>query len=155
MKLAIIAAAAENNVIGYQGKIPWHYKEDFLHFKKLTTNHTVIMGRKTWESLPIKPLPNRKNIILTRNKEYKNPNALIYNSLEDAIDACKNDEYVFIIGGERVYNDAMKFADTIELTRVHDSPKGDRFFPKIDSSWALTKETPANEYTFQTYIKKS
>ncbi len=141
--LTIIAAAAENNVIGKDNKLIWHLGDDLKRFKQLTTGHHIIMGRKTFESFP-KPLPNRTHVVITRQKNYKVPDdVILVHTFEDAIAAVKSDTNPFIIGGGEVYRQAMKFAGKIELTRVHETFVGDAFFPAIDSN--IWKET-ANKF---------
>ncbi len=160
--LTIIGAAAENNAIGMDNKLIWHLSDDLKRFKNLTNGHHIIMGRKTFESFP-KPLPNRTHIVISRQSDYQVPEGVIVvNSLEDAIDAAKNDSQPFIIGGGEIYQQALSIADKIELTRVHDTFEGDAFFPEIDLS--IWKET-ANifhtkdakhdyEFSFLTYERK-
>ncbi|MCX6774070.1 MAG: dihydrofolate reductase [Candidatus Micrarchaeota archaeon] len=142
MEIIIIAAVAENNVIGKDNAIPWRISEDFRHFKTLTMGHPCIMGRKTYESLPpnFRPLPGRENIVLSSDKNYHQEGATVFGSLEEAIGYCrnKNEEKVFVIGGASVYNAAMKLADVLEITKVHKSFEGDTFFPEIKSDeWKI------------------
>ena len=144
MKVSIIAAVSKNFVIGYKGKIPWHIPEDLKRFKKITSGHHVIMGRKTFESIG-HPLPNRINIILTRNKNYKADGCRVVNSLQEALTKAKisKDKEVFIIGGEQIYNLALPIADKIYLTQVHHNFKGDSFFPKINTdNWKEISRQP-------------
>ncbi|MCF7567093.1 dihydrofolate reductase [Sabulilitoribacter arenilitoris] len=161
-ELTIIVAAAKNDAIGKGNKLIWHLSDDLKRFKSLTSGHHIIMGRKTFESFP-KPLPNRKHIVISRQKDYKIPHGVILvNSLEDAIDAAKNDSQPFIIGGGEIYKQAMLLADKIELTRVHEDFEADTFFPKIDSSiWKETANTfnkkdknHEYEFSFITYLRK-
>jgi dihydrofolate reductase len=135
MNIALIAAIADNGVIGHAGRIPWHIREDLQRFQRLTTGHPVIMGRKTFESLG-KPLPNRRNLILTRQ-----PGPDHFPSLEAALAAC-GDQTVFIIGGAEVYRTALPLADTLLLTEVHQEVPGDTKFPDYDrSQWEeITRE---------------
>ncbi|QFZ55060.1 dihydrofolate reductase [Oceanihabitans sp. IOP_32] len=158
-ELTIIAAAAENNAIGKDNQLIWHLSNDLKRFKSLTNGHYIIMGRKTFESFP-KPLPNRTHIVISRQENYKVPSGVILvHSLEDAIDAAKNDSQPFIIGGGEIYKQAMAFADKIELTRVHENFDADAFFPEIDRSiWKETEnifhkkdENHAHEFSFLTY----
>ena len=128
-ELTIIAAAANNNVIGNNNKLIWHIPKDLIRFKELTLNHAVIMGRKTFESLP-NPLPNRLNIVVTRNINYKNNGIVVCKSIEEALVHCKNDSQPFIIGGSEIYSLFINMAQTIELTRVHNSFKADTFFDR-------------------------
>ena len=161
-ELTIIVAAAENDAIGLGNKLIWHLGDDLKRFKNLTNGHHIIMGRKTFESFP-KPLPNRTHVVISRQQDYKVPSGVILvNSLEDAIDAAKNDAQPFIIGGGEIYKQAMHLADKIELTRVHESFEADTFFPKIDTSvWKETANTfhtkDANheyEFSFLSYERK-
>ena len=162
-KLTIIVAAGENNAIGKDNDLIWHLSDDLKRFKALTNGHHIIMGRKTFESFP-KPLPNRVHVVITRQKEYTVPNGVIVvNSLKDAIDASSSDTNPFIIGGGEIYTQAMSFADTIEMTRVHASFKNaDTFFPEIDATqWAETErvlhdadEKHAHAFSFITYKKQ-
>ncbi|MCF7559177.1 dihydrofolate reductase [Sabulilitoribacter multivorans] len=141
-KLTIIVAAAENDAIGLGNKLIWHLSDDLKRFKNLTSGHHIIMGRKTFESFP-KPLPNRIHVVITRQQNYKAPEGVIVvSSLEDAIDASKNDSQPFIIGGGEIYRQALPFANKIELTRVHHNFEADTYFPKIDTSvWKETSNT--------------
>lgn len=161
-ELTIIVAAAENDAIGKGNKLIWHLSDDLKRFKNLTSGHHIIMGRKTFESFP-KPLPNRTHVVISRQKDYTVPHGVILvNSLEDAIDAAKNDSQPFIIGGGEIYKQAMLLADKIELTRVHQNFEADTFFPKIDSSiWKETANTfnkkdenHEYEFSFITYLRK-
>ncbi len=161
-KLTIIAAAAENNVIGKDNKLIWHISDDLKRFKRLTNGHHIIMGRKTFESFP-KPLPNRTHVVITNQANYNAPDGvIIVNSLEQAIKACKNDEQPFIIGGGEIYKQSINIAQTIELTRVHDSFEGDTLFPEINSDiWQQTQtiyheksEKHKHAFSFITYVKR-
>ena len=138
-ELTIIVAAAENNAIGKNNKLIWHLSDDLKRFKNMTNGHHIIMGRKTFESFP-KPLPNRIHIVITRQNNYQVPNGVIVvNSLNDAIDAAKNDTQPYIIGGGEIYKQALQIADKIELTRVHHNFEADTFFPTIDTNnWEET-----------------
>ena len=129
-ELTIIAAASANNVIGFDNKLIWNIPKDLKRFKELTQGHSVIMGRKTFESLP-SPLPNRRNIVVTRNKEYSPEGIEVFSSVEDAIDVCKDDLQPFIIGGGEIYSQTINLVDKIELTRVYKDYQGDTFFPDI------------------------
>ena len=129
--ITMIAAAAENNALGKDNKLIWHLSDDLKHFKNLTKGHHIIMGRKTFESMP-KALPNRTNIIVTRQKEYNAENAQVVHSLEAALALAQDDERPFIIGGGEIYRQGLAFADCIELTRVHEDFEADTFFPEID-----------------------
>lgn len=152
--IIIIAAVAENNAIGRNNKLPWYIKEDFLRFKKLTLDHPIIMGRKTFLSLPIKPLPKRENIVLTK-KGFQYDGIVIQKSLEDALGYTKN-RTVYIIGGESIYKQAMKFATKLEITKIHKSYANcDTFFPEINiSDWDITTEIKRKNFSFLTYQKR-
>ncbi len=161
-ELTIIVAAAENDAIGKDNKLIWHLSDDLQRFKDLTSGHHIIMGRKTFESFP-KPLPNRTHIVITRQDNYEVPvGVLKTKSLEEAIKLAPNDSQPFIIGGGQIYEQAMAFADKIELTRVHESFDADTFFPKIDETiWKEVgntfhkKDSEHNhEFSFLTYLKK-
>lgn len=141
-KITLIAAAADNNAIGKDNDLLWHLPDDFKRFKALTTGHTIIMGRKTFESFP-KPLPNRPHVIITRDKTYTvpYPDCFIVHSLEEALQLVTDEELAFVIGGGEIYTQSLPFADTIELTRVHDSFSADTYFPEItEEQWKLVKE---------------
>ncbi len=141
--ITIIAAIAENNALGKDNQLIWHLPADLKRFKKVTLNHHIIMGRKTFESLG-KPLPNRTTIIITRDPYYSAENCIITHSLEEAIDAAKEDENPFILGGADIYGQAIEIADRLDLTFVHHPFEADVFFPKIDRS--LWKETLRNDF---------
>jgi dihydrofolate reductase len=137
--ITIMAAIAENNALGKDNQLIWYLPADLKRFKKTTLNHVVIMGRKTFESLG-KPLPNRTNIIITRDKKYKAEGCVVVNSLTKALKVAKNiDENPFILGGAEIYKQAMPFADKLDLTFVHHKFEADVFFPKIDKK--IWKET--------------
>lgn len=135
--ITLIAAIGKNNELGKDNQLLWHLPIDFKRFKTLTSHHTIIMGRKTFESLP-GILPNRKHIVISRNKNLKIDNVVIVNSLKEAL-ALTEKENVFIIGGGQIYHESIKIADALEITRVNISVNADTFFPKIDlNHWKLT-----------------
>lgn len=156
----IIVAMAKNNVIGIQNKLPWHLPEDLKHFKEKTLNQSVIMGRKTFESLPknFRPLPKRQNIILTRQNLNFNNTETAHN-LNEAFLKSKNK--IFILGGESIYKLALNKVDCLEITEIDLEIKGDAFFPKIDLNvWELNKNEKhisqnGMHFSFKTYFKKS
>ena len=160
--VTLIAAASENNVIGKDNKLIWHLSDDLKHFKELTKGHFVIMGRKTFESMP-KALPNRTNVVITRKLDYKAENAIVVNSLDQALKHAENDNQPFIIGGGEIYKLAIEDADRIELTRVHTSIEGDAFFPEINynlweevsSEKRFKDDKNEYDYTFYRYDKKN
>ena len=140
MRLALICAMAENRTIGKDNSLPWHLSEDLKYFRKVTTGHCIIMGRKTFQSFP-KPLPNRVHLVITRNKDYHPEGAIIVHSMAEALEVAKNDNQAFIIGGGEIYKIGMEIADKIELTRVNGSFEADTFFPEISSeNWKLASE---------------
>ncbi|MFC2151761.1 dihydrofolate reductase [Bacteroidota bacterium] len=130
--LSIIVAVAENNVIGKDNDLIWHLPRDLKHFKETTTGHYVIQGRKTFESCG-KPLPNRTNVIITRDKNYRVEGCIVVNSLEEAIKEAKDDPEAFIIGGGKIYEQAINIVDRIYITQIHHSFEGDTFFPEINT----------------------
>ncbi len=156
MKLALIAAISENNCIGKQGKLPWNIPEDMKHFKDLTLGHTVLMGRKTWESLPPKfrPLPQRKNIVITRDQAYQVPEGVVVcQSITQVLEQFSND-IVLVIGGAEIYKQTIDIADTLYITHVHKHVDGDAFFPPIDhKQWKVDSEEKHEEFSFVTYSK--
>lgn len=168
MITSIIVAASTNNVIGKDNDLIWHLPVDMNFFKTKTAGHHVIMGRKNFESIPHKfrPLPNRTNIIVTRNKNYSADNCLVTNSLREAINIAKknNEEEAFVIGGGEIYKLALEedLVDRIYLTRIHHEFDGDTFFPYIDEKWIETHrseykkdEKHKYDFTFLTYEKEN
>lgn len=157
-EIIIIAALAKNNVIGKDGRIPWHIRDDFQHFKELTMGYPVIMGRKTYESLPetARPLPGRENIVITANQDYIPENGVVLKySLEDALGYCKEKEKAYIIGGAGVYAQGMRYADKLELTFIDKEYDGDTFFPEIDYSiWDLINKEDHEGFSFNTFVRK-
>ncbi|GGD89673.1 dihydrofolate reductase [Planktosalinus lacus] len=159
--LTIIAAAAENDALGKDNDLVWHLPDDFKRFKKLTTGHHIIMGRKTFETFP-EPLPNRIHVVITRDKTYKKFGAVVVHSLKEALELAKSDDQPFIIGGGEIYKQSLEYADKIELTRVHAEVAADTFFPHIDEhKWKVVNEEhhpkdEKHEYAFSylTYVRK-
>jgi dihydrofolate reductase len=155
MKLIIIAAIANNRVIGKNGSLPWHIPEDLARFKQLTTGHTVLMGRKTYDSLE-RPFPNRVNIVITSNVIN---GVRSYPSLEFALQALHNEKKVFVIGGGRLFADALKFADELRLTLVDREVEGDTFFPPyveyVQKNFHLVQEEANIGFSFVHYIRKT
>ena len=158
--ITIIVAASENDVIGNNNKLIWHLSKDLIRFKNLTKGHHVIMGRKTFESMP-KALPNRTNVVITRNKNYTAENITVADSLENALKVCKDDPQPFIIGGGEIYRIGLTYAKRIELTRVYHNFEGDTTFPQIDKNlWKEVKnikmfdiENHNYNFSFITYDK--
>lgn len=130
--IKLIVAKASNNVIGNENDLIWHLPNDLKHFKNLTTNHPIVMGRKTYQSLG-RPLPNRTNIVITRDSNFKDDKVVITYSVEEAIEKAKEiNEDFFIIGGGNIYKQAMPFVDELYITEVHHEFDGDTYFPEID-----------------------
>ncbi len=154
-EIIIIVAIAKNYTIGKDGKIPWHIREDFLHFKNKTMGWPCIMGDVTYESLPIKPLPGRENVICTFNKDYHPEGTVVFHDFFKALEYVKEKEKAFIIGGASIYRLGMKVADTLEITHIKKEYDGDTFFPEIDPKvWEKVKEDDHGEYSFVTYNRK-
>ncbi len=159
--ITIIAAASQNNALGKNNKLIWHLSDDLKRFKKLTLGGYIIMGRKTFESLP-GILPERQHIVITRNPEFQAEGIVVVQSLEQALDLIPSDKEAFVVGGGEIYKQAIDIADKIELTRVHHQFEADTFFPEIDlSKWELTDSEfhPKDkkhlyDFTFETYVRK-
>ncbi len=144
MLIAAIVAISQNGVIGVENRLPWHLPADLRHFKQLTTSHTVVMGRKTYESIG-KPLPNRQNIVISRQKNYVAEGCIVVESLEDAIEVARNSETkkVFIIGGAEIYRLALQntsLCTHIYLTYVHITVHGDAFLKFDNKIWHETEK---------------
>lgn len=158
MTTSIIVAISQNNAIGKDNALLWNIPEDLKHFKNITSGHTIIMGRKTFESIG-RPLPKRRNIIITRDASYTHEGIEVVNSLIKALDTCKYEDEVFIIGGGEVYKQALPFADKLYVTHVEKEFEGDTFFPEINKDeWVeiSNEEHFENEppYKFTVYEKK-
>ena len=153
MALNLIFARARNGVIGKDNSLPWHLPEDLAHFKQTTLGQPVVMGRKTWESLPPKfrPLPGRTNIVVTRQHDWHAEGAVVAHSIEDALAQCPSDAQVWVIGGAEVYAQAMPLAQRAVITEIDADFEGDAFAPSFDASWHETERsthTAANGLTF-------
>ncbi|MES2909948.1 MAG: dihydrofolate reductase [Pseudomonadota bacterium] len=161
MKVNMIYARATNGVIGKNGTLPWHLPEDMAHFKQVTMGWPVIMGRKTWDSLPAKfrPLPGRTNIVITRQTDWQPEGAKVATSVEDAISLAGNIEEVWVIGGAQVYALAEPLADRIEVTEIAQDFEGDAYAPALGTQWveaAREKHVSKNglQFSFITYNKQ-
>ena len=165
MIVSLIAAASENNVIGRQGRLPWHLPSDMKHFRELTAGHPVIMGRKTYESIG-RPLPKRRNIVVSHRKDLQIEGCEVVGSVDGALALASNFQLptsstseIFVIGGGEIYRQALARADRIYLTRVHTTIDGDALFPEIDrKEWKEVSredhsadQEDAVAYTFLTY----
>jgi dihydrofolate reductase len=164
MKITLIAAVAENRVIGRDNALPWHLPDDLARFKQRTQGHVVIMGRRTFESVG-RPLPDRRSIVVTRKRGYHPAGVEIAHSLGEALERARaaDAEEVFILGGAEIYTLALPEADRLELTIVHGDVTGDTFFPEFDlGEWTLLEEQRhepddrhAYAFSFRTYERRS
>lgn len=162
MTLSCIVAVAENGVIGRGSSLPWRLSADLRRFKRLTTGHTLIMGRKTFESIG-RPLPDRTSLVLTRDSTYERPGVVVVHSLEEALERCRSEQEVFVIGGAAVFREALPRAQRLYLTRVHADVRGDVRFPEEGlQGWTQVEQTqvPAdekNEYptTYEVYVRST
>lgn len=157
--ISLIVAMDKNRGIGYKGDLLTFLPGDLPRFKKITTNHNVIMGRKTFESLPKGPLPNRHNIVVTRNKSLNIPGVTIVNSIEEALKICKDDDESFIIGGGEIYKESLLYADKLYITKIDKVFDADTFFPEITDVWELIDVEEKNDdldmkFSYNTYTKK-
>jgi len=160
--ISIIVAVSEDGGIGKDNELLWHISEDLKRFKRLTNGHTIIMGKKTWESLPRKPLPGRKNIVLTDIPGEHFDSSLTAYSIEEALGKCEKDEEIFVIGGGSVYRQFMPFADRLYITHVHKKAEADIYFPEIDPViWQVVEKEEFKEsdnqsipYTYIIYGRK-
>ncbi len=134
MRISLVAAVARGGVIGRGGTLPWRIREDMAHFRAVTTGHPVVMGRRTWESLPdrFRPLPGRRNVVVTRNAAWHNRDAERATSLEDALRLLADEEQMSVIGGGELFAAALPFADELALTEIDLEVDGDTFFPNWD-----------------------
>jgi len=138
--VSLVLAMAENHVIGRAGQLPWHLPDDLQHFKRLTVDHTVIMGRKTFEEIK-QPLANRRNVVISRHPDFPARGATVVPSLKEALALGATESEVFVIGGGEIFRLALPRADRLYLTLVHAKPEGDTFFPSFDlTTWALEDE---------------
>lgn len=154
--LSIIAGISQNNCIGLNGQLPWNIPEDLKHFREVTTGKTVLMGRKTWESLPEKfrPLPNRINLIITRQTDYVVPAGVeVYATIEEAV--VKHPEEIVVIGGAEIYKQTIMQADRLYITHINQTIAGDAFFPEIDMAvWQESARQDHDGFSFVTYTRK-
>ncbi|HXE45147.1 MAG TPA: dihydrofolate reductase [Conexibacter sp.] len=158
--ISIVVAHSRDHVIGHQGRLPWHLPSDLRRFRELTLGRTVIMGRKTFESLPdaFRPLPERTNVVLSRNPRFRPEGAEVYPTLQAALTACARD--CFVIGGGAVYAQALRFADRVYATEIDAEAVGDTFFPALaPAEWQYVDESEPlaeNDYSFifRTYARR-
>ena len=160
-RVSLIVAMAKNRVIGKNNSLPWHLPADLKHFKALTMEHHIVMGRKTYESIG-KPLPGRTSVVVTRNVKYSMPGVIVANSLKAAIAACGEDQEIFVIGGAELYRQAIALADRIYLTEIDANMEGDAHFTELDfNAWqesARVSHSPDEKnrypYHFVVYDRK-
>ena len=160
MNVSIIVAMSKNRVIGRDNDMPWHLSDDLKNFKKITINKTIIMGRLTYDSIG-KPLPERNNIVLSRN--LKNSKVMVLDNLEEALNISRNEKEVFIIGGADLYSQTINLVNKLYLTSINHEMNGDKYFPKFDKEeWDIVdsqfyKKSDSNSHDFKSEIlvKKS
>tara|TARA_B100001057_G_scaffold117986_1_gene116548 strand:- start:4592 stop:5098 length:507 start_codon:yes stop_codon:yes gene_type:complete len=162
--ISLIVAVSQNGVIGKDNQLAWHLPDDMKYFSNMTKGHSIIMGRKNWESIPTKyrPLPERKNIVITRSKNFKSKEAFVVNSIEQAIDISRTDEdeEVFIIGGGEIYKLGLRYVDKIYITEIYAEIEGNTFFPKwkkddwIEISRISHPKDERHKYSFDYIIYK-
>ena len=164
MIVSVIVAVGENNEVGYMNSLLWHLPADLKRFRELTTGHTIVMGRKTFESLPNGPLPNRRNVVISGNPHFTHPDCLVFSSVDEALIKLSGEKEVYFIGGSQIYCQVLPYATMLYLTRVHASfPEADTFFPKIDrTKWMKrceeahsSDEKNKYSFTFYEYNKKN
>lgn len=159
-KITLIAAVAENSCIGADNDMPWHIPEDFAFFKQYTLGKPVVMGRKTWESLPRKPLPGRRNIVITRRSDYAAEGAECADSIQTALTMCAADEEIIIMGGAQIYAAALPLATDLRITKVELTVAGDAFFPVVNpADWQQVSVEPHQsakgiDYAFVHYLRR-
>jgi dihydrofolate reductase len=161
MVVSIIVAVGRNNVIGNKNTLPWNLPADLKMFKEITSNHFMLMGRKTYESIG-RPLPNRTSVVITSQKDYIAPGCIIVHSLEEALEVSKNEEEVFVIGGSELFKHALNIADKIHITKIDSDFEGDVFFPEINEVEWITMSTKKFEpyekniynYSFNIMLRK-
>lgn len=162
--ISVIVAIARNRAIGFENRLLYRLPDDLKRFKALTTGHTIIIGRKTFESFPKGALPNRRNIVLSKNKAAVFPGAETFSSLQEALSHCKEEEEIFIIGGESVYKEALPLAQKLYITEIEDTPQqADAFFPPFDIRlWELIQSSRHDRdekhqcpFSFKDYQRKS
>lgn len=145
MQIALIYAVAANGVIGHQGSMPWHFPEDLAHFRALTSGCPVVMGRKTWDSLPprFRPLPGRDNIVITRQSDWQAEGATTVHSLEQALQAARatQADTVWVMGGAQIYAQALPLADRVEVTHIGQDFAGDAYAPTLGPQWQAQPQT--------------
>jgi dihydrofolate reductase len=160
MKICLLYVRAANGVIGKDGVMPWHFPEDLKHFKEVTMGSPVVMGRKTWDSIPprFRPLPGRRNIVVTRQGAWHAQGADVASSLEEALALCTADPQVWIIGGGQIYAQALPLAHVAEVTEIERDFDGDTYAPVLGPEWRETRRERHHsvagfDYSFVTYTR--
>jgi dihydrofolate reductase len=153
MSVILIAAVGSNGVIGRDNDLPWRIREDLLHFKELTLGHTLVMGRKTYDSIG-RPLPGRRTVVVTRQPDWSADGVEVAHTLDDALKLADGND-LYVAGGGEIYRQALPYADRLELTEVDQSPAGDITFPTFArSEWQETCRDPHEGFTFVTYLRQ-
>ena len=161
--ISIIVAVSKNGAIGKNNDLLWHISDDLKRFKAITSEHTVVMGTKTYESLPFKPLPKRENIVITRNKDLHFEGCTMANSVEEIVTKyASSEEEIFVIGGANIYEQFLPYANKLYITWVYEDFDGDVFFPSIDETiWKISEKSDVLHdkksnlnYAFFTYLKQ-
>lgn len=161
LKITLIVAASTNNVIGKDNQMVWHLPDDFKYFKKNTLDHSIVMGRKTYDSIG-KALPDRRNIVVTRNQDWLADEVDVANSLDEVLSYCRDEREIFIIGGANLYKQTLPMAQKVLLTRVHAEIDGDALFPELfPEEWKLISqeqhakdEKHAYDFTFEVWERQ-
>ena len=156
MKTILIAALSENRVIGRDNAIPWHYPADMKHFRRVTRGHAVVAGRKTYETFQTRPLPQRRNFVLTRNPAYAVAEGVVVcASLAEVLRCARGSEKLFVLGGAQVYEQALPVADEMILTHLPIEVEGDAYFPAWDEGeWEMVERRSEGELVFATYRRR-
>lgn len=152
MSVVLIAAVGRNGVIGRDNDLPWRIREDLQHFKQLTLGHTLVMGRKTYDSIG-RPLPGRRTVVITRQSDWSAEGVDVVHTLDDALKLADGND-IYVAGGGEIYRLALPYADRLELTEVDQAPEGDVTFPTIDpAAWTETARDPREGFTFVSYLR--
>jgi len=158
-RIVLIVAVSENGVIGRDGGMPWHLPEDLRRFKRLTTGYPIVMGRRTWESIG-RPLPDRLNLVLTRDANFMAAGAVVVHSTQEAIEVSGDTASIMVIGGGEIYRLFMDEADAVEITRIHATLDGDTTFPSLDDGWTCREsiehaadDRHAHAFTFESWVR--
>lgn len=154
MTVTLVAAVAANGVIGADGTMPWHLPEDLARFKALTMGHTMIMGRRTYESIG-RPLPGRTTVVVTRQPDWSADGVIVVGSVDDAL-AIPDDGEAFVVGGAEIYRQTLDAADVLEITLIDERPAGDTYFPEVDwEDWEEVEREDHDGFSFVTFHRRS